>query len=249
MKKVGLLSLLATLIFAMLLTSCGSAKVNMADYVTVSYSGPEIQNTVYAEMNYDKLEEAVFEEMGIDEETAGDDTDASNERGNIRYALGQSISTTKEPESGVKNGDKVKVTVTFDSENESAKEYGLKIDPAESVNEVTVEGLPKVKKDDKIIGKWICTSIKSKGTSYPISINLHNTNFSSTPKATFKKDGTYKFGGLKSKFDPNGSWGFKNNKYTLFEGTSGYKSKALIKNGKLMIKTTRAKTYLVFNRQ
>lgn len=116
MKKMTALVLIAVLALSML-TACGTQKIKMSDYVTVTFSG-ENKNG-YASVRFDTLG---FER---DVMSGWKDKDNTWEKLAALTALEMSVRCDLSRTTGLRNGDKVTVTITFNEA--AAKALGVKL--------------------------------------------------------------------------------------------------------------------------
>lgn len=124
MKKTVQVSFFAFILF--LLSACGNSE-DMAEYVDVSFSGMDTLGSASYEVDEIKLLKELFDIKDDahdfpDEKTAED-----------AYNVMNAFEVKVEPEEGLSNGDKVKVTVSVDEDMTDKIKAGEK--------EVTVEGL------------------------------------------------------------------------------------------------------------
>lgn len=122
---------LLTVLSVCLLAGCGAGKkIDLFDYITVSFSGEDGSGyaTVYDEYDYED-DEKLFPE--------GDsDADEWNMMGTM-ILLEDAFEIEVDPKSGLSNGDTVTVTVTAD--NDAIKKTGYKF--VTGSKKYTVEGL------------------------------------------------------------------------------------------------------------
>ena len=119
------------LVLAMLavsMTACGekAVKLDLSDYANALFRGPDGEGTARGDFDYTGFEHAILEgavETGFNLSTI--------------MKFESAVTVTVSPESGLRNGDRVTVTVTYDKD--AAKEAGLRI--AGDKKTVTVEGL------------------------------------------------------------------------------------------------------------
>ena len=127
MKK-GIVLILAALICLSGLTGCGrsTVSIDLSDYLNVLYRGADGKGTARGDFDYSEFEKAVM---------AGSRSDEFNLSGLVQFESAMVI--TVSPESGLKNGDKVTVTASYDKN--AAKAAGIKI--SGNSRDFTVEGL------------------------------------------------------------------------------------------------------------
>lgn len=119
------------LVLAMLavsMTACGekAVKLDLSDYANALFRGPDGEGTARGDFDYTGFEHAILE-------------GAVETRFNLSTIMKfeSAVTVTVSPESGLRNGDRVTVTVTYDKD--AAKEAGLRITGDKKT--VTVEGL------------------------------------------------------------------------------------------------------------
>ncbi|MCR4904573.1 MAG: hypothetical protein K6A33_00720 [Clostridiales bacterium] len=119
------------LVLAMLavsLTACGekAVKLDLSDYANALFRGADGEGSARGDFDYTGFEHAILEgavETGFNLSTI------------VKFE--SAVTVTVSPDSGLQNGDRVTVTVTYDKD--AAKETGLKITGYKKT--VTVEGL------------------------------------------------------------------------------------------------------------
>ena len=111
MKKLIALSLILVMALC-LLSGCGKSAVDLTDYVNVRFSGSDGKGRARCDLDYSALETAL----------AGSSKDAG--LGSL-LRLESSLHVTVTPDKNLSNGDKVTVTVSFDSD--AAKGTGWKL--------------------------------------------------------------------------------------------------------------------------
>lgn len=127
MKK-WFIRILVLVMIAVTLTACGEKKirVDLSDYADVLFRGSDGDGTARGDFDYVGFERAVME---------GAEPDSSGLGSIVRVE--SALSVTVSPDSGLKNGDRVTVTVSYD--RDIAGEAGLKI--TGNSKTMTVEGL------------------------------------------------------------------------------------------------------------
>ena len=131
MKKL-LLMLAVGIVSVGLLTGCGGASINLTDYATVNFEGVDGQGT--ATVNYDLTQ--------LEKDFVGDDDgNISQEEAQelVNFAsFEMSIKWELDKEESLSNGDKVKLTVTYNED--SAKEQKINV-KGDTTKEFEVTGL------------------------------------------------------------------------------------------------------------
>ncbi|MCM1386450.1 MAG: hypothetical protein NC231_03920 [Bacillus sp. (in: Bacteria)] len=130
-KRKITVGIVMTLCF-LILTGCGTKKIDVMESVTLTYNGVNGYGTADIENAYDWEKEAL-EQAGVKEiENFSSLGDA--------LMIEMSVSYTVSPNENLSNGDEVTVTAVVD--NEAVKEYGIKFVAEEK--KFKVEGLPEV---------------------------------------------------------------------------------------------------------
>lgn len=110
------------------LTGCGEKKIDLAKYITVSFSGMDKKGSASVYLDYDKLMQAISGKVSL------------QNAANAAYVTG-SIEVTLNQTEYLQNGDTVKVACIYD--NDIAKDLGVRLTFDEM--EVTVSGLTAAK--------------------------------------------------------------------------------------------------------
>lgn len=168
MKKIKILFFTAVALMVLGLTGCGNTKIDLMDYVTVTFSGVNGQGTAICNMDMAKLEQ----------DLAGDqDGEISQEELEKLGWITQfeaTVSYQLDQESGLSNGDKVTVSVTCDEE--FAKKN--KINVSEGKKEFKVEGLKEPIEVDAFSEDIFDTDtgviLEYSGTSPEASLKIQN---------------------------------------------------------------------------
>lgn len=132
MKKM-VLGIILSVMSMWLLSGCGSSKsVDLTDYVTVNYSGSDGQGTAAIDYDLTQLElDLIGKEEG---EVSTEDLEGFTEI--VPFEM--SIKWELDKSEGLSNGDKVTVTVSYDSD--AAKEQNIKVE-GDCTKEFEVSGL------------------------------------------------------------------------------------------------------------
>lgn len=132
MKKIIRSIVLAALLVAVMcsLTACGSKiEVDVSQYLNVKFSGIDGQGTAHADFDNADFEYEIMHQWKEDEKTF--------EKLGQLTALELSFNYELDKTEGLKNGDKVKISMTYNEEK--AKEVGCKL--SNTSKTITVEGL------------------------------------------------------------------------------------------------------------
>lgn len=121
------------LLTGLLLTGCGEKEINLEDYLSVSYSGPNGYATANVDFNYLDFGDAIVENGKNKEMTLAELAMAAD---NVKVSN----------DAGEKLSNNDTFTVTFEWDAEAAKELGLKYIGKDK--EITVEGLTEVTEID-----------------------------------------------------------------------------------------------------
>ena len=121
------------LLTGLLLTGCGEKEINLEDYLSVSYSGPNGYATANVDFNYLDFGDAIVENGKNKEMTFAELAIAAD---NVKVSS----------DAGEKLSNNDTFTVTFEWDAEAAKELGLKYIGKDK--EITVEGLAEVTEID-----------------------------------------------------------------------------------------------------
>lgn len=130
MKKIVALTMILVIALSMF-TACGKQKLNMSDYVSVTFSGENQHGT--AHVKFDTLS---FESNVMAGWSSKDNTFAK--AGELTM-LEMTIKCEANKTSDLRNGDKVKVTITYDKDK--AKNLGVSLSGLTET--FKVEGLSK----------------------------------------------------------------------------------------------------------
>lgn len=169
---------LVIILVAIVLIATHKKKIDLQDYTTVEFSGYEKHGTAALEFDRTKLSEALAKSAGINTDTKdlkdmdslSDLQDMLSSKKVTKYAkmyqLLEEIEYKLDKTSGLKNGDVV--TVTFEFNNETAKELGVRF--VGEPMEFTVEGLKEIKEVDA----FASLKVEFNGTSPNASVSLNN---------------------------------------------------------------------------
>jgi len=129
-SKSIILFVLSVCLLVIILSACGSTKINPEDYLTVSYSGMNSKGTANISLDYSSLESAILDD---DSSTSG------SEIGYLANALKieTAVSVDADNKSDLSNGDEITVTVSCDED--TAKELNFSF--SKTTITYTVEGL------------------------------------------------------------------------------------------------------------
>lgn len=155
MRKI--LVFLAMIVLGALCTGCGETKVDLSNYVEVSYSGLNGQATADCEMNMPDLEELLKKGKKEDEALL-----------QMLYAIEGSISVDIDKKEDIYNGDKITATVTCD--DEIAKKYDYKFVGKKKV--IKVKGLS----DGTVVDLFRDIKLEYDGVSPEASVTICNTS-------------------------------------------------------------------------
>lgn len=152
MKKIKFL--VVALLSMLVLSACGAKKVDLTDYVMVTYQGLNGRADANVGISYGELEDIVLQS------------------GNVSLMqlvlLEDSIKCTADKTENLQNGDSITVSITWDEK--LAKECGLKFTGKET--KVTVAGL----EEGKEVDLFQDIEIDFKGVSPEASASIRNTS-------------------------------------------------------------------------
>lgn len=116
MKKIIALTMLLVIILSML-TACGGRKINMSDYVSVTFSGGNGNGTAHVRFDTLRFESDIMSGRSGKENTW--------EYAAKLTSLEMTIICEADKTTGLSNGDKVKVTISYD--NGKARNLGVSL--------------------------------------------------------------------------------------------------------------------------
>lgn len=170
MTRIGVIAAIAivALIVVIVLVKTHKTKLDLQDYTKVEFSGYEKYGTASIKFDSEKLAKDFADAAGIKKDLEELDADALSEISNYSdmIELFNKMEYKLNKESGLKNGDTVKVTYKFD--NDLAKKY--KVQFVGETMEVKVSGLKKVKEVDPFKD----LKVEFSGTSPDASVTVTN---------------------------------------------------------------------------
>lgn len=123
-RKIGLVLLVSAMFF--LLAGCGKKKVDLSEYVVVTYTGIDGKATANVAMDFDAMADILIDEKASDSENAA-----------RLLGLSATISCKADKTEGLSNGDEIEVKVRWNGD--VAEKYGLEFSAEPKV--FTVSGL------------------------------------------------------------------------------------------------------------
>ena len=178
-KKYGIIAGIAVVIIAIIL-AMRPATINLNDYMAVDFDGYNGYGTAYVIFDENSFAKATKGKLKLDKKDKEALKIAGSILGNVdskaleegaaeiaAYAINSSLysSVKIDPESGLSNGDEVKVSCTIDTDM-LEKAYGCKFECSDFTK--TVEGLQEVETYDPFAG----VNITFEGTSDNPTINV-----------------------------------------------------------------------------
>ena len=149
----------------MVLVANHKTKINLSDYIKVSYDGYDAYGTASAEFDYDKYLDDLMKASSSFKKAYNSDITWSSI---ADYYDAVDIDYDLDKTSGLSNGDTV--TVNFEYDNDAAAQY--KIEYVCESKEYTVEGLKETKKIDPFEG----VTVEFSGTSPNVSAKVVNNS-------------------------------------------------------------------------
>ena len=142
MKKKGLFTLVAimTLLIAAMLTGCGGKSVDISDAIYVYFDGIDGDGVAYTYVDASQFEDLISDSWKNDK----------NMDWGTLFSLSESLKVTLDKHEKLSNGDKVKATLEFSTED--AKKIGVRLKGITKT--VTVEGLMERKTVDAFDSKY-----------------------------------------------------------------------------------------------
>lgn len=164
----GACALLIIIIVSLVLVANHKTKINLSDYIKVSYDGYDAYGTASAEFDYDKYLDDLMKASSSFKKAYNSDMTCKNLYDSditwssiADYYDAVDIDYDLDKTSGLSNGDTV--TVNFEYDNDAAAQY--KIEYVCESKEYTVEGLKETKKIDPFEG----VTVEFSGTSPNVS--------------------------------------------------------------------------------
>ncbi len=175
-KNLIIIIAAAVVVIAIVLVALSMHKntIDLQDYTTVEFSGYEGYGTAYVDFDYDKFIEDVADEANIktDLDDVSDLSELSDLLSDTKYTslmeMYYALSYEADVTSGLKNGDTVTVTFSFD--NDAAGELGLKFKGDDM--EVEVSGLSEIKE----VNPFDDITVEFSGTSPDASATVVNNS-------------------------------------------------------------------------
>ena len=161
----GACALLIIIIVSLVLVANHKTKINLSDYIKVSYDGYDAYGTASAEFDYDKYLDDLTKASSSFKKAYDSDITWSSI---ADYYDAVDIDYDLDKTSGLSNGDTV--TVNFEYDNDAAAQY--KIEYVCESKEYTVEGLKETKKIDPFEG----VTVEFSGTSPNVSAKVVNNS-------------------------------------------------------------------------
>lgn len=161
----GACALLIIIIVSLVLVANHKTKINLNDYIKVSYDGYDAYGTASAEFDYDKYLDDLTKASSSFKKAYDSDITWSSI---ADYYDAVDIDYDLDKTSGLSNGDTV--TVNFEYDNDAAAQY--KIEYVCESKEYTVEGLKETKKIDPFEG----VTVEFSGTSPNVSAKVVNNS-------------------------------------------------------------------------
>lgn len=154
-KKIS--AFLTAAAMVLLLTGCGKQKVDLSEYVNVSYTGLNSRGSATVSMDLEAMEDFLIDEKADDKD-------------NLKRLLeiGSSISCELDKTEDLSNGDKVVATITW--EDEIAEKYNLEF--SGKTKEFEVAGL----EEGKVIDLFQDISLEYSGISPYANVTVCNTS-------------------------------------------------------------------------
>lgn len=156
MKKKANVFLIAA-VMVLLLAGCGKQKVDLSEYVNVTYTGLNSKGTATVDIDFDAMENFLIDEKADDKD-------------NLQrlLELGSSISCELDKAEDLSNGDKVVVSIKWD--DEIAEKYNLAF--SGKTKEFEVTGL----EEGKVIDLFQDISLEYSGISPNANVTVCNTS-------------------------------------------------------------------------
>lgn len=142
----GACALLIIIIVSLVLVANHKTKINLSDYIKVSYDGYDAYGTASVEFDYDKYLDDLMKASSSFKRVYM--SEGANNLLSYYYDMINSLDYSLDKNSELSNGDTV--TVSFEFDNEAAAKF--KIEYVGEPTEYTVEGLKEVKKIDPFDG-------------------------------------------------------------------------------------------------
>lgn len=161
----GACALFIIIIVSLVLVANHKTKINLSDYIKVSYDGYDAYGTASAEFDYDKYLDDLMKASSSFKKAYNSDITWSSI---ADYYDAVDIDYDLDKTSGLSNGDTV--TVNFEYDNDAAAQY--KIEYVCESKEYTVEGLKETKKIDPFEG----VTVEFSGTSPNVSAKVVNNS-------------------------------------------------------------------------
>lgn len=154
-KKVNVFLMAAVMV--LLLAGCGKQKVDLSEYVNVTYTGLNSKGTATVDIDFDAMENFLIDEKADDKD-------------NLQrlLELGSSISCELDKAEDLSNGDKVVVSIKWD--DEIAEKYNLAF--SGKTKEFEVSGL----EEGKVIDLFHDISLEYSGISPNANVTVCNTS-------------------------------------------------------------------------
>lgn len=171
----GACALLIIIIVSLVLVANHKTKINLSDYIKVSYDGYDAYGTASAEFDYDKYLDDLMKASSSFKKAYNSDMTCKNLYDSditwssiADYYDAVDIDYDLDKTSGLSNGDTV--TVNFEYDNDAAAQY--KIEYVCESKEYTVEGLKETKKIDPFEG----VTVEFSGTSPNVYAKVVNNS-------------------------------------------------------------------------
>lgn len=158
MKKIKKGNLILVLsVMVLLLAGCGKQKVNLSEYVNVTYTGLNGKATAVVDIDFSAMEDFLVDEKADDGE-------------NLKRVLeiGSSVTCELDKAEDLSNGDKIIASIKWD--DEVAKEYGLAF--SGKSKEIEVTGL----EEGKVMDLFQDISLEYSGISPLANVTICNNS-------------------------------------------------------------------------
>lgn len=169
MKKLTkLIALAALLVLCLSLTACGSTKLDLSEYLDVTFSGMDGNGTARMSLDFAQME---LDYAGVKD---GYPTQKQLEKMVSLALFESSVKCEADKEANLKNGDKITVTITYGKER--AKEAKVKVGSVKKT--FTVEGLQEPilidPFDEKYFGEGKDVDLQFSGIDPELSLHIEN---------------------------------------------------------------------------